>query len=120
MTVRAGDFVILGAVLACAVAAGWYVYGGREAPGQLVVEAPGGSWIYPLDQDREIEVSGPLGLTIVHIYEGKAHIEASPCPNKTCVASPPIGRKGEWTACLPNRVFIRIEGEEENVDVVGY
>lgn len=87
------------------------VYGGPEAA-VLVVASGEQEWIYPLDQDREIEVQGVLGVTSIHIGDNKAHIEDSPCINKTCIASPPIRNTGDWSACLPNGVFIRIEGAE--------
>lgn len=87
------------------------VYGGPAAA-VLVVASGEEEWIYPLSQDREIEVQGVLGITYVHIGNGAAHIEDSPCANKTCIASPPIRNTGDWSACLPNGVFIRIEGSE--------
>lgn len=68
--------------------------------------------MYPLDEDRLVTVDGPLGQSLVHIHDGMAHIDQSPCRNQTCVASPPIRQTGEWSACLPNGVFIRIAGQK--------
>ncbi|HPE90175.1 MAG TPA: NusG domain II-containing protein [Spirochaetales bacterium] len=87
------------------------VYGGPPSS-VLVITSGGDEWIYQLSQDRVIEVPGLIGVSIVGIHDGEAHIDDSPCANRTCVASQPIRRPGEWAACLPNGVFIRIEGEE--------
>jgi len=97
--------------VAALVALSISVYGGPAAA-VVVVSSGGQDWIYPLSQDREIEVQGLLGITVIHIGEGTAHIEDSPCTNKTCIASPPLRNTGDWSACLPNGVFIRIEGSE--------
>jgi len=78
----------------------------------LVITSGEHEWIYQLTQEREIDVPGLIGRSVIGIHDGAAHIDDSPCANRTCVASQPISRAGEWAACLPNGVFIRIEGEE--------
>lgn len=92
---------------------------GRESV--VVIEGAGRSWAYPLRADVEVEVPGPLGVTHVHVRGGAAWISDSPCPEKICVASGRIGRVGSWIACLPNRVFVRIEGRQDaEVDRVAF
>jgi len=110
-SIRLLDVLIIVLSAAALVALTVSVYGGPAAA-VLVVASGGQEWIYPLSQDREVEVQGILGITSIHIGNGTAHIEDSPCTNKTCVASPPIRNTGDWSACLPNGVFIRIEGSE--------
>jgi hypothetical protein len=87
------------------------VYGGPPSS-ILVITSGDDEWIYQLTQDRAIEVPGLIGVSVVGIHDGAAHIDDSPCANKTCVAAQAIRRPGEWAACLPNGVFIRIEGED--------
>jgi len=69
-----------------------------------------GEWMQPLDKTGEFEVPGPLGSTWVHIEGGSVSIESSPCPNQTCVAVGGISQANQWVACLPNEVFVSIEG----------
>lgn len=69
-----------------------------------------GEWMQPLDKAGDIEVPGPLGSTWVHIGDGSASIESSPCPNQTCVAVGGVSQANQWVACLPNEVFVSIEG----------
>lgn len=118
--IRAWDAVILAAVLAAAIASGIYVYGGAAARLRVVIESPEGSWIYSLDETMEVDIPGTLGNTRIHIENGEVHFEDSPCPNKTCIAAPALKRKGDWNACLPNEVIVRIEGTEKKsgVDII--
>ena len=100
-------------ILAAGAAIIFSSLGAVDAAGALravITDAGGEEWIYPMDVDREIEVEGPLGVTIVHIHGGGVSIESSPCPNQTCVAAGSIVRSGQWIACLPNQVFVRVEG----------
>jgi len=91
----------------------WYAYGRAGAEPMVYIQGETGSWVYPLGVDREASVSGPLGVTRVHIEGGGVHVTDSPCRDKICIYAGTISRKGDWIACLPNRVFIRIESEAE-------
>jgi hypothetical protein len=92
------------------------IYGG-PAPASLVVSSGTDEWIYPLSEERTIEVQGPIGMTMVQIKDRQARIISSPCSNQLCVASHPIAQTGDWSACLPNGIFIRAEGDYEDSDV---
>jgi hypothetical protein len=87
-----------------------------ESRGRLMVYVSGesGEWIQPLDKNGDIEVPGPLGSTWVHIEGNHVHIASSPCPNQTCVAAGDIGAANQWLACLPNSVFVHIEGSDNS------
>lgn len=113
------DVIIVAVAALFSVALSVRVYGG-SAPSHVVVTSGSEEWIYPLSEDRTVEVEGPLGPTTIGIENGAAHFEDSPCRNKTCVAAAAIRRAGEWSACLPNGVFIRIEGAygDEDIDAV--
>ena len=72
-----------------------------------------------LDEDRLIPVEGKLGTTRVEISEKGIRVLDSPCPYKLCIKSGSIRRSGETVVCLPNRVVVRITGDEgEEVDAV--
>ncbi len=111
--IRPLDMLIVALATTALVALSISVYGGPSSA-MLSISVDGSEWIYPLSDDRVIEVPGLIGMTVIAIHNGAAHIEDSPCENKTCVASPPISRTGEWAACLPNGVFIVIEGAKSD------
>lgn len=64
-----------------------------------------------LTEDRVVHVSGPIGETEVEIMKGKARIRKSPCSRKICIKSGYIQYADRITACLPNRVVVRITGD---------
>ena len=63
-----------------------------------------------LAKNQIISVEGRLGVTNVEIIDGRAHIHSSPCQNKTCIKSGFIQYADRVTACLPNRVVLKIQG----------
>jgi len=75
---------------------------------------------YSLDQDRLIDVAGPLGLTQIQIQSGRARISASPCINQYCVHQGWLSHQGEASLCLPNRISIQLLGAERLYDSLNY
>ena len=87
-----------------------YAYSGGMNRKELLVHTPRGTFAYDMSKDRIIDIEGAIGTSRIEISGGTARFLDSPCPNKTCVQSMPISETGEWSACLPNQVFLRIEG----------
>jgi hypothetical protein len=112
MKLRLLDYLAI--ILSIAVVGGFsvFAYAGKGRGGDVVIEAGGERWIYTLAADRREEVRGPLGTTVVVIREGKAAVVDSPCPDKLCVHMPAVSKPGQWIACLPNRVFVRVRGTD--------
>ena len=74
---------------------------------------------FPLEDDRLFPVEGKLGRTWVKMAEGRVRIVDSPCPYRLCVKSGSIRMSGENLICLPNKVVVRIAGDDgEAVDAV--
>ncbi|MDR2149436.1 MAG: NusG domain II-containing protein [Spirochaetaceae bacterium] len=86
------------------------VYADPTTDASITIEGAQSSWLFPLNTEETVTVSGPLGATVVQIKDGLVRILSSPCLNQTCVSAPPIGRHGQWLACLPNEVFVAIDG----------
>lgn len=122
MRLKILDLLVLASCAAAIAISAAFVYGGGHDAPRVVISGKGGEWVYPLDKDRQIEVEGPLGQTLVAIEGGAVHIEDSPCPNKTCIAAGAVREPGQWLACLPNAVFVRVEGgkKETTVDASVY
>ena len=75
---------------------------------------------YPLNENRVIKVSGPLGTTTIIVKNGTAWIENSPCREKICMKMGRIKRPGQQAICVPNRVMIEIIGGQRYIDAVSY
>lgn len=109
MKLRTLDVVAIVTSLVVVAAFSVAAYGGGDA-GQVVVEASGTRYRFPLTTDRVERFAGPLGDTIVEIGGGTARVIDSPCPDLICVAAGAISRTGQFIACLPNRVSVTLEG----------
>jgi len=86
------------------------ISGAARGAGQGAAQGAEQQWIYPLDAELTLRVPGPLGETVVVIEDGAVRVISSPCPEKICVKTGRISKPGQWIACLPNRVFISIQG----------
>jgi hypothetical protein len=104
----AAVLILLGALTALSGAAAYS--GGGET---VTVKGPEESWVFPRSAGETLRVPGPLGETVVELKDGCARVLSSPCTNQICVAAGAIHSRGQWTACLPNRVLVSISGEAE-------
>lgn len=110
-----GDSLCITLSLAVLIVFTFHVARGGGA--YVEVKAQGGTWRYPLDKDQELQVSGPLGTTIIQIKGGQARVLESPCPGQQCVHMAPVGSQGGFIACLPNQVLVTVVGNTEVDDV---
>jgi thiamine biosynthesis lipoprotein len=107
---RWADFVVLGCVVLTGVAA--LRTRRRVDPGGVVVvssQQGEQSLALQTEEPTRHEVKGPLGVTVVEVGRGKARITRSPCREKMCQSIGPISVAGDWAACIPNRVVIKVE-----------
>lgn len=107
MKIRARPFDIVAILVSLAVLLVFIVLGrGSEADGYLVINDAQGELLYPLDENREIDIRGPVGISTIVIENGKAGFVHSDCSDKLCLAMGMVGHSHEWAACLPNRVML--------------
>lgn len=128
--VKPADLLIVAAIVALTLLA---AARGKGGGGALFVEvqgpAAGGARYraaYPLGENRIFSVEGLEGEIRAEIRDGAVSVISAPCKNGLCVASPPLRHEGEWTACVPGAVIIRIEssgtrgGGQAGVDAIVY
>jgi hypothetical protein len=120
--IKALDAVIALLAAGAVALAAFSAYGPGRGAAEAVIKGRDGEWIFPLGTDRIVPVEGPLGTTHVEIAGKDVRVEDSPCPNQTCVAAGAISKSGQWIACLPNEVFVRIDGgaEDARIDASAY
>lgn len=111
LKLRPGDFIIIAIVLALSLGALFLLPRG----GSTVVITVDGEEVYrgSLQTDAVIELEG----NVIEIKNGSAVMKTADCADGLCLSM------GEATplrpiTCLPNRVVVRIEGEESGVDAV--
>ena len=114
--IRPGDWLVMAAA-AAAVATSFALLwqGGRaervviRLDGRIVAE-------YPLTASRRVEVTGPLGKTVVAIEAGRARVEADPGPHQYCVRQGWLSRPNSVAICAPNHVSIGLTGQAPAYD----
>jgi hypothetical protein len=104
------DIPVIVLAAAITIIIGLRAYGRGANSLNVVVRGTGKTWIFPLEAEERVSVAGSIGETLVEIRNGRAAIVSSPCGGQTCVAAGELNKNGQWAACLPNRVFILIEG----------
>ena len=74
----------------------------------------------PLQHDQQIEVPGPLGVSIISIQQRKARITSDPSPRQYCVRQGWLQQAGEIALCLPNQVSVELTGSRKKYDSLNY
>jgi hypothetical protein len=63
-----------------------------------------------LNQQRTLDIPGPLGMSRIVINNGKVRFEQSPCRNQYCVHQGWMQKSGQVAICLPNHVSVELLG----------
>lgn len=69
---------------------------------------------YNLDDSEKVEIhNDDIVCNTICIHNGKVFMESASCPDKLCVNQQSISLVGESICCLPNKVIITIESNNE-------
>lgn len=109
------DWVAVGTAAVAVLLLAQLAYGGavEKGPPSVVIQTADGNYVYPLDQDRLLTFGGPIGNTVVRIAAKSVQVVSDPGPRQICVTQGAITASGSWLACLPNKVFIKIDGQPD-------
>ena len=81
-----------------------------KGPPVVEVKTPQGTFVYPLNKNRDLHETGPAGVTWLRIRDGEVYAISSPGPRKIMMKMGKISRDGEWLASVPNHIFVLIKG----------
>ena len=112
MTITKGDKILIAIVLAVNLLSIPFIFAVQKEGVDVIVEADNkliGK--YSLKKNQLISTVGPLGITEIEIKDGQARITQSPCLHKVCIKMGWIRYSGKIVACVPNKVVVRVEGE---------
>ena len=119
MKIKRIDYCILILALGLCVFSFYMISSQKGQATQLVFESPEAVWKYPLEKDRIIKVQGSLGESIIEIQD-KSFLWIPLAQIKPVFFHQP-SKKADWSACLPNRIFIRIDGSDESgLDAISF
>ncbi|MDD2573283.1 MAG: NusG domain II-containing protein [Firmicutes bacterium] len=71
-------------------------------------------------EPTEFTVTTPWGYNTVEVGNNRIRIKAASCPDQICVKEGWIERVNEMTVCMPNRVYIKVVGQETEIDDIAY
>jgi hypothetical protein len=115
---RLGDLVV--AILLLGGALIWIALGvSSGAAGSIATVEVRGKKVaeIPLGHENYLTIKGALGPVLIGVDGSGVRILDTRCPRKLCVRMGAIGKAGEWIACVPNQLVIKIEGSSE-VDAI--
>jgi hypothetical protein len=118
--IKIGDWLtlVLGSVFAALLT--WKLWSGELAD-KAMIRSGGKVFLeVPLSRDRQIEVPGPLGISVIAIQNRKARIISDPSPRQYCVRQGWLQQAGEIALCLPNQVSVELIGSHKRYDSLNY
>lgn len=115
-----GDWLVMG--IGCIVVAVLFATLCRNEPaGKLRIRA--GDRVFAtlsLDQQRTLQVPGPLGISTILIDRGRARVASDPGRHQYCVKQGWLSKAGQVAMCLPNQVSLELLGSEKSYDSLNY
>lgn len=71
---------------------------------------------YRLDEDKQIKIKNASGkvTNILLIKDNCANMIEANCPDKLCVNQKAISKEKETIVCLPNKVVVTVESDDES------
>jgi hypothetical protein len=115
---RLGDYILAALLLLSAIV--WIAGGaGPITAGSTAIVQVGGNPVAQIKLGHEdyITVQGALGPVLIAVDGSGIRILDSRCPNKLCIRKGAVSQAGDWIACVPNKLVIRIEGDS-GVDAI--
>lgn len=115
------DWIVVILALACLPAV--YVYNWRTQAHAIEATIQGPQDYHRtvmLDHDQIIRVHGKLGVSVLEIRDGMIRFIKSPCTTKFCIHSGWLKYNGDVMACLPNGVYVQVEGGSRKYDAINF
>lgn len=85
----------------------------KEKGSKVIINVDGTVTYYSLNVDQEID----LGTNKVTIKDGYAYMEYADCPDKICIKQGKINKKGQTITCLPNKITVSIDNNDD-IDII--
>lgn len=115
MKITKGDKIIISAVLIINLLSIPFIFAIQKEGTDFIVEVDNDFFgKYSLEKEQLISVKGKLGRTEIEIKNRQVRILRSPCLHKLCIKIGWIAHTGKMTACIPNKVVVRVLGNNHD------
>lgn len=119
--IKRGDVALIMVLAMLDAVAFVRVYHGGDPGADARIYGPEGEVAsVALHQERQVQVTGTLGTSVIEVGGGRVRFLHSPCRRKLCLHSGWADRAGAHLACLPNRVAVRVEAAARSFDSFNY
>ncbi len=71
--------------------------------------------VWPMNKNRVIPIKTKQGSLTVVLEKREAYVRESSCPDKICVKTGKINKKGQLIICAPNGVMLRIIQQKNRI-----
>lgn len=116
---KKGDLLLMGLLFIAGIGGLFFTRFLTERGNSLTIMAGQSHYTFSLNQDRDVILKGPIGYTLLKIQNGQAWIVEAPCSYQICKRMGKISRTGQTLVCVPNRIFITVEGKKAlDIDAV--
>lgn len=117
---KAGDWLAILAGMMLVAYLFLTFWGGSK--GTSLIIRSGGKIVEETDltRNRNFEISGPLGTTLITVENHRVRVASDPSPRQYCVKQGWISRAGEAALCLPNQVSVELLGAVKHYDSLSY
>ena len=76
--------------------------------------------VMDLHNNQTLAVAGRLGDSVLEVHDGEVRFRTSPCRGNHCVHSGWLRIGGEFAACLPNAVSLRVKAADPRFDSINF
>jgi len=88
----------------------------KSGASKVLIKTPKWTREYALKSDTAVVINSYYGKMVVRIKDKNVWVEETHCPLKICQKTGRISQPGQNIVCVPNRVFVKIEGEKSDYD----
>lgn len=73
-----------------------------------------------LHEPKQVRIETEYGYNLLLLEQGQVTVLESSCKDKLEMNAGTINRAGQQLVCLPNRLVVRLDGKDEQIDGVTY
>lgn len=121
---KKGDFFLI-ALIILSSASVFFMTANKETQGQkvVIIQVDGKEYKrikYNESVQEDIKIDTKFGHNVVSIRNNKVSMIESNCRDKLCIKQGSISRPGEVIICLPNRLLVEIQSENNEIDTINH
>ncbi|MDR2501651.1 MAG: NusG domain II-containing protein [Oscillospiraceae bacterium] len=121
---KRGDFLII-ALVAAGILLLWLTAradsdGADAVTAEIIIDGEFYKSVKITQLRQELVLVSARGISVLLIQDGAVSMARADCPSQDCVKSGAHRAAGDFIACLPNRILVRLTGDGGAPDGIAY